>query len=53
MSRNTETKTDEEVGLVCPECGMEQEEWGSPAGFVEGGQTYCCEGCPRGECTCE
>jgi predicted RNA-binding Zn-ribbon protein involved in translation (DUF1610 family) len=39
--------------LVCPNCGMTRDEWGSAEGYKQEGQTYCCEGCADGTgCSC-
>ena len=46
-------KIDTATEAVCANCGMTQDEWKTPAGFQDEGQTYCCEGCAVGAgCTC-
>lgn len=39
--------------LTCANCGMKQEEWRTPQGYKQDGETFCCEGCATGTgCTC-
>ena len=38
---------------TCANCGMKQDEWRTPHGFKQEGETFCCEGCATGTgCTC-
>jgi hypothetical protein len=38
---------------TCANCGMKQDEWRTPQGYQQDGETFCCEGCATGTgCTC-
>jgi len=40
---------------LCPGCGLPEREWreNGGAGYVDGGETYCCRGCAdQTGCTC-
>jgi len=38
---------------TCANCGMKQDEWRTPQGYKQDGETFCCEGCATGTgCTC-
>jgi len=38
---------------TCANCGMKQDEWKTPQGYNQDGETFCCEGCATGTgCTC-
>ena len=38
---------------TCANCGMKQDEWRTPLGYKQDGETFCCEGCATGTgCTC-
>jgi hypothetical protein len=38
---------------TCANCGMKQDEWRTPQGYHQDGETFCCEGCATGAgCTC-
>jgi len=52
MDRIIRQNTKARVNLTCPECNMKLTD--SPnGGFVNNGDTYCCEGCANGTgCTC-
>lgn len=30
---------------ACPKCGLEQDRWKTPQGFVAHAEAYCCEDC--------
>lgn len=30
---------------TCANCGMRQDEWRTPQGYQQDGETFCCEGC--------
>jgi hypothetical protein len=50
---DTKTGSESAVEATCVGCGMERNEWGTPAGVEKDGDTYCCTGCATGgECTC-
>jgi hypothetical protein len=51
QTRDEESETTQKTD--CPGCGMGRDEWSTPSGFVQGDQTFCCEGCATGAgCTC-
>jgi hypothetical protein len=38
---------------TCANCGMKQDEWRTPKGYLMDSETFCCEGCATGTgCTC-
>lgn len=42
-----------QVNQTCANCGMKQEEWHTPQGYQQDGETFCCKGCASGiGCTC-
>ncbi|MBI4314189.1 MAG: hypothetical protein HY594_05180 [Candidatus Omnitrophica bacterium] len=49
MAKEREREGQEEKGATCAECGMEI----NGAGYTEGNEIYCCQGCADGSgCTC-
>jgi hypothetical protein len=53
MARKKSEDPEEIETVECPNCGMPKDEWPNPAGYTDGDETFCCEGCADGTgCTC-
>ena len=54
FSKRKSNSDEETVKEICPNCGMEKEEWSNDSeGYDHRGETFCCEGCAEGAgCTC-